>query len=423
MRNQKIWKCLPLVAWWVWSLCCPTAVRAQLDSLVYAPESGKIQPEQKNELRVTVDAMAFFRDNEYNTKHLVKGYTLPGAWLAPSVSYQPLRNLKLEVGAFMLHYWGANRYPNANYTNLESAEAQKTTKAFHCVPIIRGNMQLTPNLNIVIGTLYGKTAHGLVEPLYNDEMNITGDPETGVQVIWQPHWMRFDTWVNWQDFIFKDDIRQERFCYGLSTRFYPSRRQARTQWYIPLQLLMQHIGGEVNTEAQERTIKTWLNAAWGAGFNVPLRTKVPVTLGAEVDACYFSQQSGAVLPFDKGYGVLAQVRARVWRIGLTAGYWQAKDFIPVLGSPLYSAMSTSTTGVTLTNPRMWMLRAEYAQVLGKGFSWGMRLGFDMHQQHAIHDATVGTTTHRSMTNDFDAGIYLRLTPSFLIKKFKTDQTR
>lgn len=86
-------------------------------------------------------------------------------------------------------------------------------------------------------------------------------------------------------------------------------------------------------------------------------------------------------------------------------------------------MSTSTKGVTLTNPRMFMLRAEYAQTLGRGFSWGVRLGFDLHQQHTVHDAEANTSIHRSMSNDFDAGIYLRLTPSFLIKKFKTDQTR
>ena len=63
--------------------CSPTCVKAQLDSLVYSPETPKLEAEGKNELRVTVDAMTFFRDNEYNSKHLIKGYTLPGVWLSP----------------------------------------------------------------------------------------------------------------------------------------------------------------------------------------------------------------------------------------------------------------------------------------------------------------------------------------------------
>ena len=191
---------------------------AQIDSLIYNTDSPTIVADERNELRINVDGMAFFRDNEYNTKDAVKGYTLPGVWLQPSVSYQPLRNLKLELGAYMIHFWGANRYPNANYTNLERAEAHNTTKAFHCVPVFRANMQLTPNVNVVLGSLYGKTAHGLAEPLYNDEMNISSDPETGVQVLWHNSWLHFDTWVNWQDFIFKNDDNQERFVYGLDRK-------------------------------------------------------------------------------------------------------------------------------------------------------------------------------------------------------------
>lgn len=395
---------------------------AQIDSLIYNADSPTIATDERYELRINVDGMAFFRDNEYNTKDAVKGYTLPGVWLQPSVSYQPLRNLKLELGAYMIHFWGANRYPNANYTNLERAEAQNTTKAFHCVPVFRANMQLTPNVNVVLGSLYGKTAHGLAEPLYNDEMNISSDPETGVQVLWHNSWLHFDTWVNWQDFIFKNDDNQERFVYGLSARFNPSRKTARCQWYLPVQLLMQHIGGEVNTEAPDRMIKTWLNAAAGVGLNVPLRTKLPVTLGGEVLGAYFSQQSGTVLPYNSGQGLLGRVQARVWHFGLSAGYWWAHKYIPVYGSPLFSAMSTSAEGVTLHNPRMLMLRTEYAQQLGRGFAWGVRLDYNVHNASSITRKTENMIETGRRTTDFAAGIYLRLSPSFLIKKFKTEQS-
>lgn len=72
---------------------------AQIDSLIYNTDNPTIVADERYELRLNVDGMAFFRDNEYNTKDAVKGYTLPGVWLQPSVSYQPLRNLKLELGA------------------------------------------------------------------------------------------------------------------------------------------------------------------------------------------------------------------------------------------------------------------------------------------------------------------------------------
>ncbi len=390
---------------------------AQVDTLVFAQPSEQVHADEVSELRVNIDGLAFFRDNEYNTHHAMKGYTLPGMWLAPSVSYQPLKNLKLEVGVHMLHYWGASQYPNGNYSSLEQITEGHSAKAFHCTPTFRANLQLTPQLNIVLGTIYGKTQHRLIQPLYNDEMNLTADPETGLQVLWQLPWMHFDTWVNWQDFIFKKDDHQERFTYGLSTQFFPSRSTAQAQWYIPVQLLMQHTGGEINTEATDRMIKTWLNAAAGVGVNVPLRTKLPVTLGAECMATYYSQQAGTALPFDKGYGVLGSLRARVWNFGLTASYWQAHQFIPIFGSPLYSAMSTSEEGTTLHRPQRFQLQADYAQQLAKGFAWGVRLQFDWHNQKYTYNAATGVKEHPGSSTDLAAGIFLRFTPSFLIKKF------
>ncbi len=405
-------------------MTCGPRAYGQLERYVYSADSAQIDPEQKYELRFTIDALTFFRDNEYNSKELVKGYTLPGMWLAPTLSYQPLRNLKVEAGAFMLHYWGANRYPNANYSSLESIEAQRTSKAFHCVPVFRANLQLTPQVNIVLGTLYGKSAHGLSAPLYNDELNLTSDPETGVQVLWHPEWMSLDAWIDWQDFIFRNDQGQERFAFGLSTRFLPSRRKARAQWHLPLQLVMKHTGGEINTGASDRSIKTWLNAATGAGVDVALRTRrVPVTLSADLTAAYFSQQSGSVLPFDKGYGLLAQVGARIWHFGLNAAWWQSHDFIPVYGSTLFSSMSTSAAATTLTDPHAFLFHAEYAQPLARGFSWGVGLDYMLHGEESIINSEDPSWRSGQTKGNFSAGIYLRLSPSFLIKKFRTAQTR
>lgn len=391
----------------------------QVDSLVFATDQPQVRPRQKNELRLKVDALAFFRDNEYNSKDVMKGYTLPGVWLMPTLSYQPLKNLRIEAGAYMLHYWGANTYPNANYTRLAQAEAAHTTKAFHCTPVFRANLQVNKQVNVVLGTLYGKSAHHLAEPLYDAEMNLTADPEAGLQVLWKNSWLDFDSWVNWQDFIYQNDDKQERFAFGLSTRFKPSRKKARAQWYLPVQLLMQHTGGEINPSAPDREIKTWLNAAAGAGIRVPLATRTPVTLGGEVVATYFSQQKGTALPFDNGYGVMAKAQAQVWHFALTAGYWQAHQFISVWGSPLFGSVSQTTNGVTFDTPRMAFARLSYAQSLGRGFSWGIQLDFDQHWQKALVNATTHTRTTPGSTTDFAAGIYLRMSPEFLIKKFKT----
>ena len=158
---------------------------------------------QTNELRFNLRNINFFRDNEYQG-NLTKGYTLPGFRLLPSVSYQPLKILNLEVGAYMLHYWGANKYPNLNYSDMPSWKGEQTQSGFHVLPFLRAQVALTPNFQIVIGSIYGSVHHGLIEPLYNPETALSGDPETGLQFLWDTRWFKFDTWVNWESFIFDD---------------------------------------------------------------------------------------------------------------------------------------------------------------------------------------------------------------------------
>lgn len=404
----------PLLLFSSWLLAGNHA-RAQLDSLVYGAKNIEIQTENKGELRANIEAMAFVRDNEYKSK-LVKGYTLPGIWLDPTLSYQPLRNLQVELGLHMLHFWGANKYPNFNYSKLASWKGKNTQNGFHCVPIFRAQMQLTKNLNVILGTLYGKTNHGLIEPLYNEELNLSADPETGVQVIWDCQPLKLDAWVNWESFIFENDKRQESFSFGLSTRFRPSRRSARTQWYLPVQLLFQHRGGEINHESEDRTIKTWLNAAAGVGVDIPFNSPLQAGLNLEANAAYFAQQAGNLLPYSKGYGFYGKATARLWRCRMSVGYWYCKDFVSIFGNPLFGSMSISNPGLLLDRPHSLTAHLEYAHELGKGFSWGIHA--DVLNQFGTNCFTPETGWQREKsTLNFSAGICLRIHPSFLIKKF------
>lgn len=390
--------------------------RGQMDSILYCTDKPRIARSAVGELRLDVDAAIFLRDNEYENR-LVKGYTLPGMWFNPSICYQPLKNLKVELGAYMIHFWGANNYPKANFANLEGIAARNTTKAFHYVPTFRANLQLMRNLNLVLGTLYGKGAHRLADPLYNEENNIVADPETGVQVLWNTSWVQLDTWVDWQSFIYKNDNRQERFAFGISTHFLPSRKQARAQWYFPLQIIMQHHGGEINSEARDRTIKTWMNACTGFGFRLPLSSNPDIAVGAELLGTYFSQQAGKALPFNKGWGIMGKTHAQIRNFGFTMGYMHSKDFISIYGNPLFGCVSSSYKGLTFDRPSVLWLRVEYARNLVKGFSWGIHA--DCFQQwQKGYDAPEQKLENvpKFSNNNFAIGIVFRMHPSFLLKK-------
>lgn len=387
-----------------------------MDTLVYGVKHIAIEPETKGELRLAIETMPFMRDNEYKGD-FVKGYTLPGVWLQPCVSYQPLKNLRLEVGAHMLHFWGAEKYPNFNYSELAEWHGRNVQNGFHCVPIVRAQMQLSPTVNVVLGTLHGKSNHGLAEPLYNDEINLSGDPETGVQVIWDCHLLRLDAWVNWESFIFDKDDGQESFSFGLSTRWKPSHKKSRLQWYIPVQAVFQHRGGEINTQANDRVIKTWLNAATGVGVNLPLATHFPAKLNFEVIGAYYSQQAGDKLPFNHGDGLYAKATAQLWRVKASVGYWSCHKFVSILGNPLFGSISVNENDVTYRNPQMLTAHVEYAQNLGTGFAWGIAADLFHHLPVDKMNLSEGLVHEKSKLS-IATGIYLRACPSFLIKKYK-----
>lgn len=395
-------------------LWLPSEVKAQMDSLLFCQESS-IDRQGKGELRVRFDNVSFVRDNEYQGR-LTKGYTLPGLWLQPTLRYQPLKNLTVEAGVYLLRYWGADKYPNLNYHDVALWKGGQTQKGFHCLPVFRVQLALSRQFDLVLGTLYGKNNHQLVEPLYNPEMGLTGDPEAGVQLLWRTRPAHVDLWVNWESFIFRNDDHQEAFTFGLSTRFRANRPEATAHVYFPVQAVFQHRGGEINPTAASRSVKTWLNAAAGVGLDIHLRNRCLTRLNLEAVGTYFGQQSGRVLPFDKGYGLYAKAAADVWRFRVNLGYWQCKDFVSIHGNPLFGTVSVDEEGVTYDTPQMLTARLEYSQRLAKGIAWGIHADAYDHLPTDV-DVAGGRRYREGHALSLAAGLYLRVNLDWLVKRF------
>lgn len=393
-----------------------------MNELVYA-EDTTFSASELHELRLRFRNLNFFRNNEYKGE-LVKGYTLPGLWILPSVSYQPLRNLKIEAGAYMLRYWGESKYPNTHYANLPGYDTGDTQSAFHAVPFFRVHYKPLPGISLVLGNIYGSNNHGLIEPLYNKEMVMTSDPEAGVQFLWNTRCFNMDMWVNWESFIFQGDNRQEEFTFGVSSRVKANSSLDRVHWYLPVQLIFKHQGGEINTSATSRGVKTWFNAA--AGVGVDIKTPFPCfnRLNIEADAAYYSQQKGDIFPSDNGYGFYGKAVADFKNFRLHAAYWQCHDFVSLMGDPLFGAVSMFNPGQVYKDPKMAYLSLEYSHRIGKGFALGVHA--DVYNTFAANTKTTLSGddgnlevkfSHVPNSISFLAGIYLRTDFSFLIKRF------
>lgn len=389
-------------------------VSVHIDSLLFE-NSHRIDSASCGELRLNFDALCFFRDNEYKGS-LSKGYTLPGYRLQPTVSYQPLKNLRVEVGVSMLHYWGANKYPNLNYSDIATWKGDQTQTGFHLLPFFNVQLAVSRNFNLILGNIYGGANHRLIEPLYNQENALSADPEMGVQMQWQTKPLDFDMWVNWESFIFDKDTHQEAFTFGLSTRFKANRPERRTHVYFPLQVVMQHRGGEINPDAEQRQVKTRMNAAAGVGVTIHTDNSILTRLNAEADVAYYRQMTGALLPFDNGKGVYVKAEADIWRFRLRGAYWDSSKFISVFGNPLYGSVGIHNRDFQMQRNRTVCAQLSYAQELGKGFSWGVQA--DVFNTLPTDNFVVGDKVYNNNNKvSLAAGIYLRVKPSFLLKKF------
>ena len=389
-------------------------VSVHIDSLLFE-NSHRIDSASCGELRLNFDALCFFRDNEYKGC-LSKGYTLPGYRLQPTVSYQPLKNLRVEVGVSMLHYWGANKYPNLNYSDIATWKGDQTQTGFHLLPFFNVQLAVSRNFNLILGNIYGGANHRLIEPLYNQENALSADPEMGVQMQWQTKPLDFDVWVNWESFIFDKDTHQEAFTFGLSTRFKANRPERRTHVYFPLQVVMQHRGGEINPDAEQRQVKTWMNAAAGVGVTIHTDNSILTRLNAEADVAYYRQMTGALLPFDNGKGLYLKAEADIRRFCLRGAYWDSSKFISIFGNPLYGSVGIHNSDFQMQRNRTVCAQLSYAQELGKGFSWGVQA--DVFNTLPTDDFVVGDKVYNNNNKvSLAAGIYLRVKPSFLLKKF------
>lgn len=408
------------------NMFCLDKVSSQDISRFVYTEDTTFSSENVRELRFRFRNLNFFRDNEYKGD-LVKGYTLPGLWVLPTVSYQPLKTLKIETGVYMLRYWGESKYPNTYYATLPGYESGDTQSAFHAVPFFRVHYAPAPGISLVLGNIYGRNNHGIIAPLYNKEMVMTSDPEAGVQFLWNTRHFNLDMWVNWESFIFQGDNRQEEFTFGVSSRIKansPSLKDNSVHFYVPLQLLFKHQGGEINTTAAERSIKTWLNAAAGLGLDIKMPFRNFTKLNLEADVAYYAQQKGSVFPFDKGYGFYGKAVADLRNFHLHAGYWQCHDFVSLMGDPLFGAVSMFNRNLVYDNPKTAFLSLEYSHHIGKGFALGVHA--DVYNTFSADTNTTVTgedgnpvSVCSSVPNSisFLAGIYLRTDFGFLIKKF------
>ena len=394
-------------------LClCSTSAFAQMEEAL-APLDYALDSAETRQLRLEVDNMTFFKDNEFSGT-VMKGCTLPGLWVTPKLTYQPLRNLKIEAGIHALIYSGAYRFPNYAYHDIAQWKGNQYQRGAHLLPWFRAQLTLR-RVHLVLGDLHGAMKHRLAQPLYDPELMLTADPEFGFQLIADTRPAHIDAWVNWESFIFEGDTHQEAFVVGLSSRFRLNSEQSRWHVYLPVQGTIQHRGGE---QDKGGSVQTLCNGAAGVGLRWNVGHKVVRYIGAEALALGCAQQKGKLWPFSGGSGLYAKVDVG-FKYGLSArlGYFRANQFITLLGSPYFGAVSTKHDGACYPDhPQTAHLALDYSRTFGKHYALGAKVETFCNAPGRMRLAD-GTMQNTTTTFNTSFGIYLRINPSFLLKQF------
>ena len=378
-------------------------------------------------LAFELDNISFFKDNEFNGQ-LQNGYSLPGLWVQPKLVWQPLDQIRLEAGLHALIFNGANKYPCYVYHDIGRWKGNQYQRGAHVLPFFRAQAQLK-NLTFVLGDIYGGANHRVAEPLMNPEIDLTQDPEMGFQLLLDLPRYELDAWLNWQSYIFEEDTHQEAFTVGLHQKITLNHKPSALNHkpstlnpqpstlnlYIPIDILIQHRGGEQdNTDMGVQTIT---NGSIGLGLQWCACSRVLESLTAEVTALGCWQQSGQLWPFDAGAGASASLSVEFRKnFRLFGQIFYARDFVSLYGIPFYNTISHKQPGARLSYVLTPHIGAEWSHTFAKNYILGAKVDAYPMIEGELTNAD-GSVRSSAFFNNFSFGIFFRCHPRFLLVNY------
>ena len=410
-------KMLPdMQKWMLAALVAAASLPVQSQDLAFrmASSDTRLDAADAGSLCLEIDNLSFFKDNEYEGEQS-KGYSLPGLWVQPKLTYQPLPNMRLEAGLHALIFDGANKYPCYAYHDIGRWKGNQYQSGAHVLPFFRAQAQLN-RVTFVLGDIYGGANHRVMEPLLNPEVNLTQDPEMGFQLLVDAPRYQLDAWLNWQSYIFEEDTHQEAFTVGVHQRLSLNSPSSTLNWYVPLDILAQHRGGE--QDATEMGVQTIMNGGVGVGLLWRADGRWLRSLNAEVAALGCWQQAGKLWPFNTGAAASAMLSAQLHgNFRVFGGLFYAKDFVSLYGAPFYSTLSQKHAGARFSHILTPHVGLEWSHTFGKGYILGAKVDAYSLVAGQLKKAD-GSSLSSTFSNNFSFGIYFRCNPRFLLSRIR-----
>lgn len=282
---------------------------------------------KEGDLLLNFRNISFVRNNEYSNP-ITEGYTLIGWFIQPELVYRPVKKAELRLGAHLLSYPGTNSFSVAK-------------------PVFSTTWFFSDQTRFTLGSLQGSDKHRMFDPHFSKERTFTDFSEDGLQFVTGSSRTFSDTWISWENYIFRGDNEREVFTAGESFSFTPTEESSGIRLTLPVQIMFRHYGGQISNYPEP--VETFLNMA--AGGKAMLRMDEERNLWAGIEALAFygsSMRDNASSGIKNGHAFWLKAAGTFSLAELEAGYWTSENFFAPAGNFIFGSVSDHLSNVVVS---------------------------------------------------------------------------
>jgi hypothetical protein len=296
--------------------------------------SGQSAEETKPEngdLSMRIKSISFIENNEFYNP-IVQGYTLLGFFLQPELIYNPSDKVSLMAGTHILKYYGTEKFSQIR-------------------PVFSTTLNFSERTSLTLGTLSGPDKHLLYDPHFYSERLYNEYVEDGIQLTYVNDHIFTDTWISWENYIFKGDSTQEQFTAGESFRYTSSPIAGFIQLEVPVQIQLKHRGGQISDYSAQ--VESIINIASGLRINFDLAGEKYGQLGIEyVHFVNKFREGDTISGTSGGNASWIKLHYLYKAFRFETGYWHGHDFYAPNGNPIYGSVSDYNPGQVIHDRRL-----------------------------------------------------------------------
>jgi hypothetical protein len=304
------------------------------DSLEY-----RIRPDElrAGELYLSIHNFNFLRNYEFFNR-FQDGYTLFGTQMEPQLIYYPHDRLAITAGLHLRKDFGG-------------------TGIYKTYPLFSIKYRQGYTL-LINGVLEGNIQHRYIEPIFDFEKKIVDPIEYGTQFIIDKPSLFLDAYINWKRMIYKPSSEQEQIFAGSSADI-TLIKTLKSRLSIPLQLLVFHKGGQIDT-GQTPPIQTLVNTAAGFRLEVSSAGFIKNFHTDNYIVGYKEFSPTKVQAFLRGHGFYlnAGIDSEAGSLGLS--YWNGNGYISPAGMPVFQSVSQQINNAGYSEKQRELLFVRYA---------------------------------------------------------------